>query len=547
MDKKLKKDLQDFLKKYGINAVGVDFDTIRDCESLVEQLGIENELCFMPPELCSGLKLLFEIHRKKFDSSIINDNHMFTWDGTELFMDEFSPEEKLIVDCWSKDRNKYTMGNPGSLQGEKLSEEKLSIKIANDIKFYQASLQGVAVDMTGLKNRLANSQLHFDVKRFDKEKYEDEIEKILYFFYDLEYKRIPYFLDQLKADRKPKKQQYFNLIEFLSKPSTENVDFSFLGWDTHNGRITRFIKYPIKKELGLQKVQDIDDNLDIIAHTWHSRIMDARHVIEQGIKIDFSQEIQRIQSELDLLTESSKDENSPIETLYLKISQFERIGELQDFLKISRHLFNTNYHVPPEFIPQMEEWKHATVQCDRAAEYIEEHLDKIAPYIYLKETITSAERKRIRQNTWKIKVLLDCCIRANSNVIVENEVTILRVISCLQAVLIDNKKKFEYTFSLIDNYFSHPPTDILRKDIRLLDAIQLYWARRVNNHFNANLGEYEIRYALEQYENSIYELWIKLYSYSSISEMREINLKLMSHILPVSLCLIDVAIGKKVL
>lgn len=525
MDNAFKELLQNFLKEYRIDAEGVDFDSISNFDSFWKQLGIEDELCFKPPELYSKLKFLFSCYEQKICLAT-RSNRICSWDGIEWTIEEMPSEEKIIEKCWNENICKYTMGSCGSLQGKKLNEEMLTTEIMETISFYQPSLQDSVINFTGLKNRLKKSVLKFDIEAFDEGKYRAEICKILYFFYDLEYRRIPRFLTILNFDRSGEKQTYFDVIRFLSNPSTESIDFSLEGWDTYNGIITKFVKYPLEKELGMQKVQNIIDSLDSIQNIWAKRIYQAHHAIDQDEKIVFSYLTQRSQESLDRLSNTEEQNTcyniSPIEALYLKISQFERIGELQDFISINQHIFPNEYDIPLEYIKRMKEWKYESINLFKAEQFVEQNIDEIAKYVYLKETPTAAERKRMKENLWKVPLLLEFCIRANPNVIVNSNVSILRVVSCLQAVLTDKKDDFEYTFYLMQKHFAHPQTgttNTLKQNKHIVDVIKLYWVRRINGHFNANLGEYRTRFVLDQYESKIYEILCKIFSCKSIEEM----------------------------
>lgn len=366
-----------------------------------------------------------------------------------------------------------------------------------------------------------------DIESLIRDKYKAEVYKIIYFFYDLEYNRIPHFLNFFKIGKSKDGRKYFDLIEFLSKPSMESIDFSFEGWETYNGWITRFIKYPLEKELGEQRVNTILDNLDTIQRHWLNYIFQARYAVDQDIPLDFSAMAQKVDSLLSepfpRLSEPDSSPMSPIEALYLKISQFERIGELQGFLRVNQHELPTEYHVPEEFIGRMKEWKCENILLSHVEQLVEKSEREVAKYVYLKEKPTSEERKRMRRNLWKVPLLLEFCIRANPNVAVNGQVTKLRVISCLQAILTDEEDDFKDIFYLMEKYFAHPQTDALKKGKHITEVIKLYWVRKVNNHFIANLGEYEIRHELEEYESKIYEILCRILSCSSIRWMEDVS------------------------
>lgn len=536
MDDTFKKNFQNLLTECGLNSENINFDAIHDFESFCDELGVTEKLLFGPFEFVRGLKFLFYIYQNKIDPATIHPDKMYSFDEYGSVIDESSLAEKLTEKIWAENVNIYAMGNP-DLRQEENAEEDFNEAVFRNINFYQpfikkTPVEDFAINISSLMNRL-KLKLNFDLKEFDKEEYKTEVDKTLYFFFDLEYNRIPDFLNALEYNERQEDRTYFDAIEFLSNPSTESIDFSFLGWNTYNGKITRFIKYPLEQELGKEKVDHIRNALDSVMGIWQQRIRNLRRAVDAGVPIDFDIAIQEIQQLLNAPPKSYvTDSNSfsPIELLYLKVCQFEFIGELTDFIRVNQYAFrSTNYSVPPEYMGRMRTWKNKTIKFGQITQWMEQNIENIAKYTYLKEKPTAEERRQMKDNLWKIPLLLECCKRANPNVIVDDQVSILRVISCLQAILLDKTKDFSYIFYLMQEYFSHPRTDVLKKnslkkdasgkDKHMVDAMQLFWVRKVNNHFNANLGEYEIRYKLEQYETKIYELLCKIYSCSSIPEM----------------------------
>lgn len=435
--------------------------------------------------------------------------------------------DKLIEKCWAKNTNKYTMGNPKSLENKKSSKENLEETIAETTTFYQPNLEDSYPDISGLIERLKTSRFNFDIEQFDttKEKTKKEIYKIIYFFYDLEYNRLPNFLSEIKLDRLGRGKNYFNAVEFLSNPTIESMDLSSFRRDTYNGKIIKFIKYPLEKEIGTAKAKNIQKVLDLVEQGWYNQIFKMRYAVGRGEKIDFSHKIQEIQSVLDNPPQPLgwHIPISPIETLYFRIIQFERIGELKAFLSNNQYVFRTKYNTPSKFLEEMKAFKDMSIFIPDIERFVKKNIDVITKLVYLKDNSTKDERKNIKRNLYKIPQLLEYCKLANPNVIVKNHVSILRVISCLQAILTDEYERFNSRFYLMQKHFSHPQTDNLKPDKHMVDVLKFHWVCRINNHFNANLGEYEVRNELQQYESKIYELICQLFSYPTIPEMLDVN------------------------
>ena len=96
----------------------------------------------------------------------------------------------------------------------------------------------------------------------DREKCERS--KILYFFYMLEHKYYP----------------KTNVLMLLDKPSMENIDNTFLGWETQNGEILRTVKESLGKELSLEEKGRIYSAISNISFAWDNILNNVRLLLD---------------------------------------------------------------------------------------------------------------------------------------------------------------------------------------------------------------------------------------------------------------------------
>lgn len=80
----------------------------------------------------------------------------------------------------------------------------------------------------------------------------------------------------------------------------------------------------------------------------------------------------------------------------------------------------------------------------------------------------------------------------------------LHIISFLQAIILDEKNEiFDYTFYGYQKSMKHKQhvQIAINQDKRPVDALKVYWSRKINDHWYANIGRYEMRCKMRELEN----------------------------------------------
>lgn len=424
--------------------------------------------------------------------------------------------------------SKYDMGNKADLTKDDcsycaLAKEILTLKYLDreELNFeMKAAIESESKELATIFYRKdggylsqIKSHLNFDLELFDEDNLGDQCEKfkILYMFYMLQHKYFP----------KTK------VIELLGKQSMENIDNSFLNWTTYNGDVVKFVKDYLEKEMNPESIKIIKDAISQVTLAWDGFLDDIRYQADcfssAGYEVDFDAIIHLLEPMPSLPdTDVNHYEFSPIETLYLKILQNEQIGQVKDILMINSIQIDSNYNVPPEMIKEMKGLFNRKIPISNVEEYIFKNAKKIANYVYLKNDISNKERDRIKYNKGKLPIIIDFLVRARPLINMEDEVTELFVISCLQAILTDSRNEtFDYTFHGYQDYMKHRPhvQGALKKDGQTVDALKVYWNRKVIDHWYANIGRYDLRCRLRELENVCDRILMQLLSCSNLSEM----------------------------
>lgn len=459
----------------------------------------------------------------------------------------------------------YAMGNPHKLSDTQCEDVALSIAISEYID------SDDVVDTGKFIGKLKKSKFNFDIKHFNKgkrkaKKHEPEICKIIYFFYALQYKLIPEILNKFIPDwLTNKKRKRFDVIDFLSSPSMESIDYSHLGLEslglkTYYGEIIRLIKSTLEKEMSPQAIKIIKDAFFQIASEWHELHKCASKGLDVGEELDYDYVICALDSILHnyrYLFAKKTYQASAIETLYLKVLQHEFKGQLKDILVINRQsqtglgfdlpqvlsgIFGLSVpSVPSSYVTYMRSLYYQVIDIECIEEYIYDCAPIIEDLIYLNRPTDKEDRERIRESTDKVFEVLGYCIRAKKLIIMQSEFTTLLIIACLQAILADSKnEEFDYTIyyyqELTGKHYKPKVQAALKNDDYTLDALKVYWARKVTDHLYANIGRDDLKTKFRELENKCAEILLRIYSRSSVSEMLLLHEEYYEKIKPRLLC-----------
>lgn len=365
----------------------------------------------------------------------------------------------------------------------------------------------------GYRERLKKS-LNLDLDLFDKNSLKNKYEtaKILFFFYMLEKRHFP----------------RTNVLMLFEKPSMENIDNYCLGMETCNRKIISFIKNSLEKEIFpspmRKKIKNITQS---IVSEWdgflENALLTADYIAELGHEYNFDEKYALFFLQSMTENKSINYHHSPIETLYLKVLQHEYLGQIRDILKINCNIIDIDCDKRLEFVEEMKRLHNSLVDIKYLDKYIDDNVSEIAKYVYLQEKTNRDERNRILKSKAKVRRFLYYCNRAKPLINIKDNLTELWIISCLQAILDDKEDNFDYTFPLYEDYRKHIPTpsSVLKKDERALDALQIYWVRKVVDFWYANIGRYNIRIKLRDLENLCDTILIEILSIPNCDEMLE--------------------------
>ena len=411
----------------------------------------------------------------------------------------------------------YDMGNPNEIEDSECTDDAVATEI-----WYSLSLDKEGITEANVLDELERKSglieriekyLWIDLNQLirDDDREKRERSKILYFFYILEHRYYP----------------NINVLMLLDKPSMENIDNTFLGWQTHNGKIVRTVKEALGKELPLGEKGRVYSTIAAISTEWDSTLNNARLLLDflHDYGFDYTS-VELLHSPIPIfISNEGSRENTcqyPVERLYLTVSQREYLGNLLDIAFVNKIQSSNSYDVPPELVEEMRFLIHKPVDFNNVEEHIKDNALRLSYYVYLGKKTTKEDVRRIRTFAHKFQKFLNFCNRANCVIPIQEISNELQIVSFLQALILDDQSEaFDYTYHDYQDRAKHMMRvqAALKNDKSVPDALQVYWVRKVTDRWYANVGKYAVRSKLRQIEQACDEIRKQILNQSTLDGM----------------------------
>ena len=411
----------------------------------------------------------------------------------------------------------YDMGNPNEIEDSECTDDAVATEI-----WYSLSLDKEGITEANVLDELERKSglieriekyLWIDLNQLirDDDREKRERSKILYFFYILEHRYYP----------------NINVLMLLDKPSMENIDNTFLGWQTHNGKIVRTVKEALGKELPLGEKGRVYSTIAAISTEWDSTLNNARLLLDflHDYGFDYTS-VELLHSPIPIfISNEGSRENTcqyPVERLYLTVSQREYLGNLLDIAFVNKIQSSNSYDVPPELVEEMRSLIHKPLDFNNVEEHIKDNALRLSYYVYLGKKTTKEDVRRIRTFAHKFQKFLNFCNRANCVIPIQEISNELQIVSFLQALILDDQSEaFDYTYHDYQDRAKHMMRvqAALKNDKSVPDALQVYWIRKVTDRWYANVGKYDVRLKLREIEQACDELRKQILSQSTLDGM----------------------------
>ena len=220
--------------------------------------------------------------------------------------------------------------------------------------------------------------------------------------------------------------------------------------------------------------------------------------------------------------------HSPIETLYLKVAQYEQLGMVMDIDYANSIIHDDyNYSVPRELVQEMKKMSRNPINPEDIGQYIEKNEKKLAKYVYFdKDIITPYDEDKLKNCIHKFPKLIKFFQNTYLDIDIKNCMTELRIISCLQAMLVDSQNEtVNYPFHASqERTKQHKPLSVqaaLKNDKPVCRFLQCYWVRKVNDRLEANLGNHKARATILKVEHLCDSMLKSVLQESNLDDMLE--------------------------
>ena len=500
--------------------------------------------------LCDDYRKTEGFKRTANDLIRLDEYSLMTMDE---YIEHFLLDKNVVYDLYESN---YCMGNPYELAEEECTDEAVAreiIRIADpereeEMEGWRKSKDNTdSVALREAKNAIGDEikELTHTFTRRDGG-YIQQLKKYLdvsldtYDYSDIENYRgrakILFFIYYLKNTKYPE----VNILQMLGKPSMENNDNSFLGWETSNGEYIKFIKHEIEMEVTPILKTNIKKGVSYVVHNWGEYMIwfDKMNSFLFHAGCDCSESVDLMATYMQEPFTYQKPAKykiqplTPLGTLYLKVIQSEYVGQMYDLLKVHEQLDGIDYPVPEEYLEAM--WRFETNHMnpeDIEMFFNPENVREKAKYIYLKEDVSKEERRKIRKSKEKVFRFLKFFNLADpfGEYNMMDDVTELLIISCLQVILLDKQNEiFDYTFPGFEGKLGIRRGKIhvqaaLKTDESVYDALKVYWVRKVVDRSYANVGDSKMRAITSRFEKLCLDALVEFLKCATLEEMQAMS------------------------
>lgn len=494
------------LKKYGIDIYNKNYkktDEYRELEN--SRIVVEDTLKQFFLDQYIEKMLLTDVEVQKYYESIYDLGNSYILCEAECEYVAIANEIVQVLDAEKgSDSTKDTGMEAWERNAQEENKRERIVTVVRQLKDYDRQLE---------------KYLNMDMKLFDYSiiKNKQDRAKLYFYFYKIKHKEF----------------KEIDIMQFLSKPSMENVDHSFFGYETKNGKVLRALKHAVAMELSIDLAEEIRRVVRGVVDEWGNIINQIREALEK-IPSQDNTYTERIKILKSMMSENANDGKvfkkerimslTPVGVFFLKLIQHEYLGQMKDLLMIHDLLANKEYSIPETYINKMKEIEKIPFRMKEIDIYFQaDNVRKIAELVYLKPEINRDERKRIAKCKESVRRFLEFCLLYENNS--EEDFSELLVISYLQEYIIGKKERpFDYKYYGYEGRKGERRNKksvqaALANDEHTDDALQIYWICKVTDRSYVNVGREVFRKNFREIERITYDILVRILSCSSKEEM----------------------------
>ncbi|KPI52987.1 hypothetical protein KW95_04345 [Clostridioides difficile] len=397
----------------------------------------------------------------------------------------------------------------------KLSFSELNRELSNEkITSEEENFENIKKKMDILIKNL-RKYLDYDIKKFKNEKY--QILKLIKLIYNI--------------NSKNKKRLYY----MLKNPSLEWGHNKFHNQKTEYGEIIAFLKNESMKEIDdINFIKKAELTIFSIYNEFGKIINEFLEDCLEGEVYEYKLQyinnvLKSIIDELPNEDLHSCYEHSVFETFYLKLLQYEIIGEIKDSISIAKFNHQKKEKASEIYVYKYKKILHEKVKIDNVSYFIKENIDRVSELFYMKSNVSKEEKKYLTSDTTikYINNFIDiwkCNTRQDLNK--EDTIPLLNIISALQEIKYSKIPKKSCKNNFEKNLMSN-----LKKGVKAPSQYKLLWINKVDYRIFINLDKEEDFYLISSIHINSRIIIEYIMKSNSINSMVDNNLIILEKLL----------------
>lgn len=496
-----------------------EFKEVRTIEEAIEY-GLNHHKLISEEEMIaladSDLKKYkIDIRRDDYDTqnnkSFRKLDHIFVSEGGRLISESWFIEKYMIgLDKIEEKYSCYLMGIERKLTSEELEWDSLYAELDHKYPGSDAkrNITRNEADKPGLLQRI-KAIFGFDIiKDFPNQ----QLAKM----------KLVYLLYCFERDFDVELTCYFN------NKTLENIDDIIVNEQTKNGHLLEYLRRHLVRELDVSFITMVNTSCCKMIEDWENQLRELMFKLDTLVTRDTKDELYgecnlalKLFEPVAHINEHGKYKHSLLETMYLKLWQYETICKEKEILEITEKTQKFLAELPDD-LSEYQKLAGKTVYKENLQEFLTDKKNRkyLAKLIFMTDKVDSNQYKKYDMASQKVKNYLDM-LNQNTSVNKFIDVPQLLIVAAMQEIIFLDKNEF------IDNpFYRHTKSEKERKLISDLangtNAFrknQLAWVGRVNTRYNAYNGRKEEALLACRTQSAIDNIIYKLFEVNSLNDM----------------------------
>lgn len=319
---------------------------------------------------------------------------------------------------------------------------------------------------------------------------------------------------------------HVELTSYFNNQTLENLDTILINEKTRNGHLLEYLRRHLVREIDVGFVSYVNDSCCRMVEEWENELKELMFKLDTLVTRDTKDELYRecnlaikLFGPVANITKHGKYKHSLLETMYLKLWQYENICREKEIIEITEKTQEFLKELPDD-LTEYQKLAGKTILKENLQDFLKNNRKFLAKLIFMTDTVDSNQYKKYNMASKKIEYYLEML---NQNTFVNKFIDIpqLLVVVAMQEIIFLDKTEF-----IGNPFYRHTTSEnkrTLNSDLsngaNAFRKNQLAWVGRVNTRYNAYNGRKKEALLAYRTQSTLDNIIYKLCEINSVTDM----------------------------